>query len=66
MKRWNSVKREGKIVVLTAVLLPVLFGMAAFAIDIGYIGFSRSRLQAAAEAAADEAVDESSEEDGES
>ena len=58
MKRWNSVKREGKIVVLTAVLLPVLFGMAAFAIDIGYIGFSRSRLQAAAEAAALAAVGE--------
>ena len=39
-------------------LLPVLLGLAAFAIDLGHIGLARSRLQAAADAAALAAVDE--------
>ena len=58
MKRSSLKKRRGKIVVLTALMLPVMFGMAAFAIDVGHITYSRSRLQAAAEASALAAVEE--------
>ena len=57
MKRSAAVQRTGKIAVLVVVMLPILFGMAAFAIDVGYIAFSRSRLQAAAEASALAAVE---------
>lgn len=58
MRIRNSANRAGKIAVLTAILLPVLFGIVAFAVDVGYIAFSRSRLQAAAEAAALAAVEQ--------
>ena len=50
-------KRNGKVIVLVALMLPVLAGMLAFAIDVGYIGLARSRLQAAADAAALAAVE---------
>lgn len=58
MKRQYPTQREGKIVVMTAVLLPIIFGMAAFGIDVGHIAYSHSRLQTAAESAALAAVAE--------
>ncbi|PHR90617.1 MAG: hypothetical protein COA78_34910 [Blastopirellula sp.] len=51
-------QRSGSILVLIAVLLPVLLGLAAFAIDIGYISLTRSRLQGAADSAALAAAEE--------
>ena len=56
--RRRRAQRKGKVVVLIALLTPVLAGMGAFALDAGYIVYTRSRLQAAAEAAALAAVDE--------
>jgi len=50
--------RKGNIVATCALLMPFLIGLAAFAIDVGYISYSRSRLQIAAEAAALAALDE--------
>ena len=44
--------------VLAAFLLPVLAGFGAFAIDIGYIEYTRSRMQAGADAGALAAVAE--------
>ncbi len=52
MKRHFLSRRNGSVLVLVAVLLPALLGLAAFAFDIGHIAFIRSRLQAAADAAA--------------
>jgi len=43
---------------MVAILLPVLLGMGAFAIDVGYITFMRSQAQAGADAAALAAADE--------
>ena len=58
MKQRLSVQRQGKVVVLAALLLPVSLGMGAFAIDIGHIGLARARLQASADAAALASLDE--------
>ena len=58
MKTSRESRRHGKVVVLIAVLMPVLAGMGAFAIDTGHIVLSRARLQAVAEAAALAAVEE--------
>ena len=44
--------RRGAIFVLAAFLLVVVFGFAAFAIDLGYITASRAELQMASDAAA--------------
>ena len=44
--------RRGAIFVLAAFLLIVVFGFAAFAVDLGYITASRAELQVAADAAA--------------
>lgn len=44
--------RRGAIFVLAAFLLVVVFGFAAFAIDLGYITASRAELQKASDAAA--------------
>ncbi len=52
MKLRRRVKREGKVVVLFALLIPVLAGMGAFAIDVGNMEFTRSKLQAGADASA--------------
>lgn len=45
-------RRRGAIIVLVALLLVFLMVMAAFAIDIGYLGLVRNQLQVAADAAA--------------
>jgi Flp pilus assembly protein TadG len=44
--------RRGAVAVLTAVLMIVLLGMAAFAIDVGWMVVSEAELQNAADAAA--------------
>lgn len=54
----NRCSRRGNVVVLVAILMPVLLGMGAFAIDAGYIAYSRSQLQAGADAAALAAIEE--------
>ncbi len=48
----RSASRRGAVLVLFAMLLFVLGAMAAFAIDIGWIGLARNQLQLAADAAA--------------
>ena len=58
MKNVRRFRRRGNIVVLTVLLLPILAGLGAFAIDVGYIEYSRTRLQAGADAAALAAVEE--------
>jgi Flp pilus assembly protein TadG len=45
-------KRRGAVAPLAAVLMIVLLGMVAFAVDIGWIGVAQSELQNAADAAA--------------
>jgi len=44
--------RRGAIVVLAAVLLVILLGMIAFAVDFGYVVLVRTQLQTAADSAA--------------
>jgi len=48
----NRRSRRGAVVVLMAVLLTVLLGMIAFAVDVGYMLTARTELQCAADAAA--------------
>ena len=43
---------SGAVVVLVAILLPVLLGLAAFAVDVGYIMVTKNELQNVADAAA--------------
>src|SRR4051812_40194981 len=50
--------RRGFIAVLTALLLVMMLGLLAFAIDIGYLQVARTQLQHAADAAALAAVGE--------
>jgi Flp pilus assembly protein TadG len=50
--RFRSQKRRGAIVVLAAVLMTVLAGMIAFAVDCGMITLAREQLQNAADSAA--------------
>ena len=45
-------KQSGSIAVLTAVLLPILLGFMALAIDVGYMFVVKSRMQVAADSAA--------------
>ena len=45
-------RRRGVVVVWVALLIPVLVGMTAFAVDIGYICMTRNHLQVAADAGA--------------
>ncbi|MBN1395917.1 MAG: VWA domain-containing protein [Pirellulales bacterium] len=55
MKRQRSrddKRRRGAVVVLTAVMLVMLLGFVAFAVDVGYIGMVRTQLQSAADSAA--------------
>ena len=58
MKRKRETRRKGNVVVMVAVLIPVLLGMGAFAIDVGYIAFMRSQAQAGADAGALAATEE--------
>ncbi len=44
--------RRGAIAVLTAVMLVMMLGMIALAVDVGYLSVARTQLQAAADAAA--------------
>ncbi len=44
--------RRAAVLVLFALLLPVLLGMMAFAIDLGYLVLTRTQLQCAADSAA--------------
>jgi Flp pilus assembly protein TadG len=48
----NRRQRAGTIIVLMAIMMVVLFAMLAFAMDIGYLGVSKTQLQAAADSAA--------------
>jgi hypothetical protein len=52
MKCTRIHKRQGSVTVLLAVMLPLLLGFGALAIDIGYIAYMRTRLQSGADAAA--------------
>jgi Flp pilus assembly protein TadG len=44
--------RRGVIAVLSAILLVLMLSMVAFAVDLGYIGMSKTQLQVAADASA--------------
>jgi len=48
----GSADRRGNVLVLTALLEVALFGMLAFAIDMGYIAHTRTELQRTADACA--------------
>lgn len=49
--RHGSCGRRGNVLVLSALLMVLLFAMAAFSIDIGFISLTRARLQNMADAA---------------
>ena len=52
-KLFNRVKKEnGQVVLMTAMLLVVLMGFTAFAIDLGMVEIEKAKLQNAADAAA--------------
>lgn len=53
--------RRGAVIILTAVLLILLFGLVAFSVDYGYMAIVRGQLQNAADAAALAATSELSE-----
>lgn len=48
----NTSRRKGVAMVSTVVMIPVLLGMAALAVDIGYLQLTRQRLQMSADASA--------------
>jgi hypothetical protein len=48
----KSRRRRGAIVILTAILLVLMLGVIAFAVDMGYLLLTRTQLQAAADSAA--------------
>lgn len=45
-------RRFGAVVPLAAIIIPVLLGMVAFALDVGWIVLTKTQLQSAADAAA--------------
>lgn len=53
LQRFQRASRDesGQMVILFAILLPVLFGFAAIAIDIGILRYQKEQLQSAADAA---------------
>ena len=57
-RRDARASRRGTVAVLVAVLSVPMFGMAAFAVDYGYILWIRTELQRAVDAAALAAVQE--------
>ncbi len=61
--RRSGSRRRGNMVVFTAVLMVVLMGMLAFALDLGYLYVARTQLQKSADAAALAAAWELVEED---
>src|SRR6476659_5702752 len=52
MTRRKHTRRKGNIVALTAVLMIVMIGFVAMAVDIGYLYTVRNELQRSADAAA--------------
>ncbi|WP_081614448.1 pilus assembly protein TadG-related protein [Novipirellula maiorica] len=52
----NRRNRKGAIAVLAAVLIVIMFGMVAFAIDTGYLALARTETQRTADATAHAAV----------
>jgi Flp pilus assembly protein TadG len=52
LNRLHRRRRSGAIIVWAAVLIPVLIGMVAFAVDVGYMCLARNHLQVAADAGA--------------
>ena len=52
----KRLKRAGTILVLSAALMVIMFGMIAFAVDIGYISVVSTELQRSADAAASAAA----------
>jgi len=48
----KSTRQRGVILPLVALLMTVIFGLTAFAVDIGYMKLARTQLQAAADAGA--------------
>ena len=52
MKNKTKKSRRGGVLVVFALILPVIMGFGALAIDIGYLCFTRSSLQTGADAAA--------------
>src|SRR5262245_15143097 len=52
LKQLSTQRRRGAVIPLVCMLLVVLIGMLAFAIDIGRLTMTRAELQAAADAAA--------------
>lgn len=56
IQRSRKTPRRGIVLVLAAFLMVVIFGMVAFAVDVGYITFVKSQLQRSSDAAAHAAV----------
>jgi Flp pilus assembly protein TadG len=52
MKRQRKRHRRGNVLVLTAIMMIIVVGMAAFALDIGCLEVAKTQLQAATDAAA--------------
>ena len=50
--RLHKARRRGAVAPLVAVLMVVLLGMVAFAVDVGWMGIAQAELQNAADAAA--------------
>lgn len=48
----NRRQRRGIVIILTCIMLIVLFGFVAFAVDIGMMGLEKSKMQNAVDAAA--------------
>jgi Flp pilus assembly protein TadG len=51
-KQGHAQQRHGAILPLTAIMLVLLLGMVAFAVDLGYLALARTEIQAAADAGA--------------
>src|SRR5437773_9717337 len=60
----TSARRRGNIVAMTAVLMIVLIGFVALAVDVGYLYTVRNELQRTADAAAIAAAWELADKDG--
>lgn len=58
LRRHASRRRRGNILVLTAVMMVVLFGLVAFSVDLGMAMVNRTEMQRSADAAAIAAVNE--------
>ncbi len=45
-------RRQGSVLVLAAAMLVIIFGMTAFAVDLGYLSMTKTQLQSAADSSA--------------